>query len=221
MPETGLVRLYISLAKSILVVGMPTTPGQKDISFVKVEMDELQTLIPSCTILQNPKKTEVLPMIPNHQITHFSCHGYSSVADPSQSKLLLDDWNVAPLTVSDLAALNARLPQLAFLSACHTASIGDFKLLDESINLTSAFQLAGYPSVVGSLWQVTDEHAPDIAKNVYAWMLVDGNRLDTLGSAEGLHRAVRYLRQETSTVPGFKKIVLNPLVWAPYVHLGV
>src|SRR5208282_5051350 len=70
--------------QTMLVVGMPTTPGQNDISFVKAEIDELQTLIPSCTILQNPKKTEVLSMIPNHQITHFSCHGYSSVADPSQ-----------------------------------------------------------------------------------------------------------------------------------------
>jgi CHAT domain-containing protein len=204
----------------MLVVGMPTTPGQKDIGFVKAELNTIRDLIPSCTALENPKKTEVLSMIPTHQLTHFSCHGYSSPTDPSQSRLLLDDWNAAPLTVSDLTRLNAELPQLAYLSACHTANIADIRLLDESINLTSAFQLAGYPSVLGSLWQVTDEHAPEIARIVYSWMLMDG-KLDTLRSAEALHQAVHVLRRKTSSIPGFTKTVSNLLIWAPYVHIGV
>jgi CHAT domain len=55
-------------------------------------------------------------------------------------------------------------------------------------------QLSGYPSVLGSLWQVRDSHSAEIAKDVYAWILADGG-MDTQRSGEGLHRAIRTLRR--------------------------
>src|SRR5208282_1558903 len=101
-----------------------------------------------------------------YQIVHFSGHGYVSEVDPSESRLLLSDWQMRPLTVADLMALNIRFPQLAVLSACHSASSRNFRLLSESITLSSAIQLAGYPSVVGTLWSVRDNHSAEIAKDV-------------------------------------------------------
>ena len=93
-------------------------------------------------------------------------------------------------------------------------------MLDESINLCSAIQLTGYPSVVGTLWQATDRHSAEVARDVYSWMSQGGDTLDSGRSAEGLHRAIGILRDKTSRVPGFARKVLNdPLVWASYIHL--
>jgi hypothetical protein len=130
--------------------------------------------------------------------------------------LYLEDRKTAPITVSDLASLNI---ESAFLSACHTSATQDFRLLDESINLSSAIQLSGYPSVVGSLWQVRDSHSAEIAKDVYAWILADGG-MDTQRSGEGLHRVIRTLRDKTRTTS--RSIMKNDsLVWASYIHVGI
>jgi len=211
-------------SQKAMLVGMPETPGQDKLPFVAMEINELNNLLSpriQTIVIQNATRENVLLMLREHQIVHFSCHGYSSPVNPSDSRLLLNDWQISPLTVSDLATLNIELAQLAFLSACHSASSRDFSLLSESINLSSAIQLAGYPSVVGTLWQVTDKHSAEIAKNVYAYILV-GNRLNTELSAESLHRAVCSLRERTRVVPGFtKKGPGDPLIWAPFIHLGV
>ncbi|WP_398861104.1 CHAT domain-containing protein [Streptomyces noursei] len=47
--------------------------------------------------------------------------------------------------------------QLAYLSACRTAAIDTENPIDEAIYLTSAFQLAGFPHVVGILWEIDDQ----------------------------------------------------------------
>jgi hypothetical protein len=73
------------------------------------------------------------------------------------------------------------------------------------------------------MWEIRDENSAYVAKDVYAWMLGDKSRqyLDTTKSAEGLHHAVRYLREKTR-VDGLKrKGPSDPLVWAPYIHFGV
>ncbi len=56
--------------------------------------------------------------------------------------------------------------ELAFLSACETAQPGA-RLADEAIHLASAFSLAGYRHVIGTLWPVGDQHAVDIADDIY------------------------------------------------------
>ena len=208
-----------------LVIGMPKTPEQKDLPHSAKEIEELQKLIPSIAqikIIQLPTKADVLSSLPHHQIIHLCCHGHASAHDPSKSKLFLNDWKTAPLTVSDLMSLNIQSSQFAYLSACQTSRTKDLSLLDESINLSSAVQLAGYPSVVGTLWQINDESSVEVAKDVYSWMLQGGEKFNTRLSAEGLHRAVRNLRDKTCSIPGFsRKVSSDPLVWGPYIHLGV
>ena len=212
-------------SQKALLVGMPKTPGLNggDLPFVATEIDELNKLFCSCiqtSVMQNPTREQVLSSLRSHQIVHFSCHGYSSAVSPSDSHLLLNDWQISPLTVSDLTTLNIPLPQFAFLSACHSASSKDFNLLSESINLSSAVQLAGYPSVVGTLWQVGDKQSAELAKELYRQMLI-GGKLDIEYSADSLHHAVCKLREKTR-IPGFGKIAADtPLVWAPYIHIGV
>lgn len=205
------------LEEKALLVAMPTTPDRQSLQFVDLEIKEIENLFAKSSIktrvMYNSTRAEVLSELPQHSIVHFACHGYPA-DDPSLSSLLLQDWKDAPLTVSDLAAINVGSVRLAYLSACQTSTMRDFRLLDESISLSSAFQLSGYPSVVGSLWQITDSHSAEIARDLYKWILQD--ELDVRRTAEGLHKAVRDLRERSRYITR-----TDPLVWASFVHVGV
>jgi CHAT domain-containing protein len=90
----------------------------------------------------------------------------------------------------------------------------NFHLLDESISLSSAIQLSGYPSVIGILWQVDDIHSAKLATDVYGRILKRKGGLDVRRSAESLHKAVRDLRDRTRFM---KKH--DSLIWASYYNL--
>ena len=172
-----------------LLIGMPKTAEQNDLPYVEEEilgLEELFRRTPTnvtTTVVKRPTRINVLSTLAEYQIAHFACHGFSA-SGPAQSMLLLTDWKTVPLTVLDLTVLNIQTSLFAYLSACHTAVSRDRRLLDESINLSTALQLAGYPSVVGTLWQVQDRESFRIAKCVYEWMLEDGERLIVERAAE-------------------------------------
>lgn len=203
----------VKLTDKAIVVAMPVTPEKESLPGVENEVKELEHLFSKAsintTIIRNPTTTVVLSELPKHSIVHFGCHGNSG-DDPSQSCLFLAD---APFTVSDIISLNIQSAKMAYLSA---SSMRSFSLLDESISLSSAIQLSGYSSVIGSLWNVADDHAAKIAKDVYTWILEGEGRLDVRKSAESLHKAVRNLRERTRC-----KKRHNPLIWAPFVHIGI
>ena len=211
--------------QKFLIIGMPKTPGWKDLPFVQDEIEELQKLASMAvppTVMYKPTRAMVLSTLSDQQIVHLACHGDLSVFDPSQSRLVLEDWETESLTISDLMELDIPLSQFAFLSACHTAGTGDYSLLDESVTLASAVQLAGYPSVVGSLWRVEDKQSVQVVKEVYKWMLQGAEKIDAELAAEGLHWAIHLLREKTRNEPGMsRRVPSNPLVWAPYIHSGV
>lgn len=207
--------------QKMMLVGMPRTAGKTDLPGVDQEVKELENLfsaqIPT-TIFQSPTRETVLKELRKFEIVHFACHGDSNLFNPTQSCLYLSD---GPLTVSDVTSLNIQSCQLAYLSACHTATTKEVRLLDESINISYAMQLAGFPSVIGTLWQVNDASSAEIAKEIYGCMLEGSGKLDVRRSAEGLHKSIRRLRDKTRRVSGFSKELPNdPLVWAPYIHLG-
>ena len=87
--------------------------------------------------------------------------------------MLLTDHRQRPLTVVDVARLRLDDAGLAFLSACSTARPGG-RLADEAIHLASAFQLAGYRHVIATLWPIGDQHAVDIADDIYTTLTTTG-----------------------------------------------
>lgn len=139
-------------------------------------------------------KQDVLACLSDCQIFHFAGHGHADSADPSQSYLLLDDWQSDQLTVASLLETNLRdhPPFLAYLSACGTGRIRDERFVDESIHLISACQLAGFRHVIGTLWEVNDELCIDMARITYEWMRDTDITDDSV--CRGLHKATRELR---------------------------
>ncbi|MFD1520290.1 CHAT domain-containing protein [Pseudonocardia yunnanensis] len=132
---------------------------------------------------------------------HFACHAISDPLSPSDSRLLLYDRSLA---VRDISKLRLQDAELAFLSACSTAR-GSEQLPDEAIHIASAFQLAGYRHVVGTLWPVLDATAARLTQGFY-----DRHRRGD-PPAEALHSVVRELRAAQP---------LAPSVWAAHIHAG-
>lgn len=194
----------------LLVVAMPRTPGAPDLPGARAEADLLRKHFPDrTTTLTGAQATRdtVLSALPGAVWAHFACHGYCDPVSPSASRLLLHDHQQHPLTVTDVTRLRQEQADLAFLSACSTARPGD-RLADEAIHLASAFQLAGYRHVIGTLWPISDDHAVQVADDLYA-------ELAAAGSAAATARALR-----DATVQLRNRWQRTPSVWASHIHVG-
>jgi len=110
--------------------------------------------------------TSAVAVLEGCAIAHLACHGDTNPTDPSQSLLLLHDHDTDPLTIGALAPIQLDKARLAYLSACSTAFNPSVELIDKVIHLTSAFQLAGYPHVIGTFWEIDDKLAADMACGV-------------------------------------------------------
>ena len=80
------------------------------------------------------------------------------------------------------------------------------------MHLTAAFQLAGYRSVIGTLWPVNDRAAMTIAEDFYTRLLRTGTAgPDPADAAAALHHAVRAHRARRPALP---------TQWAAHLHHG-
>ena len=186
-----------------LVVAVSSPPGMSPLTKVVAEAELVMTSLSGTVTLLAEKaatRAEVTARLGRSDWAHFACHAISDVARPSDSGLLLHDGT---LRVRELSGLQVAQAGLAFLSACTTA-YGGSSLPDETIHISSAFQLAGYASVIGTLWAVSDRISTRIAGLTYS-------RLASEPPARALHYAVSEIR---------RNYPCNPSLWAAHVHLG-
>ena len=210
-----------------LVVAMPTTPGgYGSLEKALEEAETIGPLLPGAELLIGPgpqgpdgrepsdtagvpTKSRVLNGLKGCAFAHFACHGVTDPADPSRSSLLLTDHATEPLTVAELVSVHLDSAHLAYLSACETGLSLAARLADESVHLASAFQLAGFPQVVATLWEIDDNEV--IAEAFYTRLRSDSGGLDTFRAAEVLHEIALELR---GNEPG------SPSLWASHIHMG-
>jgi len=166
---------------------------------------------PSTPASHIPTKATVLENLANCTIAHFACRGHTDPADPSRSHLLLHDHRRDPFTVAALTPMNLNHARLAYLSACGTARMTSTRLLDEAIHLASAFQLAGFPHVIGTLWEIDDKVAVDIAHAFYAVLTNPDGTIDPRQAASAIHHATRTQRDQRPA---------TPYLWASHIHAG-
>ena len=210
--------------QTLLMSSMPTTPKKSPLQFAAQEIRLIDNLLPTLTprvALEHPTKAEVMRLLSKCSVAHFACHGEVD-SNPSKSHLLFSDWETNPFSVSDMASIELVNAQLAVLSACHAANMRNLELLDEAIHMAGACQLAGFPTVIGTLWQVQDQYSPTVSEYLYRAMLNENGTLDIRKAAEGLHFAVRSVRENSRErkMKGGKRAD-DPMAWAPYIHVGV
>ena len=183
-----------------LAVAMSRTP---DLPPLPATVTEARSLTGAVTVLADDLACTdaVLAALPRAGQVMFACHAVSDPLRPSDSRLLLAD---RPLSVRDISRLRLPGAELAFLSACSTAR-GSAPLADEAIHLASAFHLAGYRHVVGTLWPVGDATTARIGAGFHS-------ALDAgTPPASALHQVVRAERARQPLVPS---------AWAAHVHVG-
>ncbi|HEY5835644.1 CHAT domain-containing protein [Streptomyces sp.] len=188
-----------------LVVALPRTPGAPDLPAADEEAALLTGSFPGARLLRGPAATRerLMAAVPDHDILHVACHAGHDADRHHESHLVLHDGR---LHIGDIAAARTDRAGLAFLSACGTAQ-NRLDLPDESLNLLSAFQLAGFSHLVGSLWPVTDQANTRLVKAFYEYLM--GYQKPTV--AESLHYAVSRLREREPE---------RPSLWTPHLHIG-
>ena len=197
----------------VLLVGQEATPGHSRLPGTKEELARISSYVQGpLHMLQldgwHATTSDVLAAMEQHDWVHLACHAHQNVRDPTESGFFLHD---GVLSLASITQKEFKDKGLAFLSACQTAT-GDERIPDESVHLASGMLMAGYPSVIGTMWSVRDSDAPRVADKVYGQLLKDG-RMNYKDAAKALHVAVGGLREKI----GEKEFVR----WVPYIHLGV
>ncbi|KAI0487473.1 hypothetical protein F4859DRAFT_501872 [Xylaria cf. heliscus] len=180
-----------------VLVAMKDTPGKRMLPYATKEVDALRDIYKSIGL--DPvepcrRKQDVLSHIRTCKTFHFAGHGYRHKSDPLESQILLEDCETDHLKVADILEINIHenRPFLAYLSACDTAHIDSKHYLDESVHFLSAFSLAGFWHVIGTLWEVEDETCVDMAKLTYKG--IGSGEMTDESVCQGLHNATRELR---------------------------
>ena len=145
-------------------------------------------------------KAAVLAELPAATRLHVAGHAVTDLLRPSESHLVLAD---DVLRVREISAIRTVRGDLAYLSACESAA-GSPGLADEAIHISSAFQIAGFRDVIGTLWRVPDRAARQISTAFY-----------TAHASQPVHQALNVAtRQHCQRYPA------NPYEWAAFVHCG-
>jgi CHAT domain-containing protein len=196
----------------LLSVIQSSAPGASSIPSTKTELDHIRRYISedAHVILEEDEATKrgVTREMEECNWLHLACHGIQMTEDPTKSALLLQDGR---LTLEEIIKLRLPKAEFAFLSACQTTA-GDVRLSEESVHIAGGMQLAGYRSIVATMWSIRDDLAPEVADEFYRHIARNGRRPEATEAAEALHIAVQKLRRKENV----------PLTaWIPYVHLGV
>ncbi|KAG9120214.1 hypothetical protein FRC07_004375 [Ceratobasidium sp. 392] len=150
----------------------------------------------------------VLEAMRAHSWVHLACHAEQNMDDPTKSCFQLYGGALDLTTMTEEPLEHAGF---AFLSACQTAA-GDEDLPDEAVHLAAGMLIAGYQTVIATMWSINDRDAPLVADKVYGHLL-EGGKPDSTKAAKALHVAVKSLRDTI----GEEKFA----AWVPFIHIGL
>ncbi|KAG8711605.1 hypothetical protein FRC08_015697 [Ceratobasidium sp. 394] len=198
--------------RGMLLVGQAQTAGMEGLPGVVQELDNVEQYTRGCPVtrLEGEMATcdAVLQGMEKHSWVHISCHAQQNPVRPMTSGFILHDGRLDIIAVTK-QSLGRK--GLAFLSACSTAE-GNEELPEESIHLASGMLVAGYSTIIASMWSITDQDAPIVADKVYAHLLAAG-RPEANKTAKALHLAVESLRLAIGEMEFGR--------WLPFVHIGL
>lgn len=160
--------------RTALVVADPTFdreqfPQLAPLPGADLEGRSIAKLYPQADLLIGTKATveNVLATVARHSVLHLGAHTVVDEADPSESRLVLTagsgTMGDGSLGLKELRSVDLREVEVAFLSACTTASPFPGHDREGLAGLVRGFLAAGVPTVVGTLWRVEDRAASAIA----------------------------------------------------------
>jgi CHAT domain-containing protein len=219
------VSSYTPTLSSLITVSCPATlpngqilavalPEESRLAGTAPELDCIANRVGSSNIKKLLEKDATIDNVINGleeaSFVHFACHGVQDATSPNKSALLLT--KSSRLTLSHLNHLSLCHAQLAFLSACQTAT-GDEMLVREAVHLAAGMLSVGYQGVIATMWPIMDSDAPLVADEVYV-QLFKYSEPDPTQAANALHNAVKKLIKDSKGTKSF-------LEWVPFIHIGI
>ena len=220
---------------NLFAAGNPVT-GLLPLPAAEEEVREVSTLFEKRLVLigREATKNSVKGQSPKYDLMHLSTHGEMIESNPLKSNLRFtpsggDDGR---LTVNEIFDMEIKA-NLVVLSACETAlakgEAGDFPQGDDLVGLSRAVIHAGTPSVVASLWKVSDDSTVQLMRTFY-------QNMRSMLKAEALRKAQMDLMRSTVrfTVTRAGGGIIqpeqkhseeaiecsHPFFWAPFILLG-
>jgi CHAT domain-containing protein len=192
-------------------IPLPGTNAEKD-SLLAARVMPGVTVFSDVDAKFLPTETNAKRHAGEYDILHFATHGKLDADSPLDSRIVLsadsiEDGNLKVREIFNLK-LNA---YLVTLSACQTGQVkaftgtGKYAVGDELTGLSRAFIYAGAPSVVASLWKVSDAATVLLMVNFY-------KNLKSQDKTRALCAAQRTLMKS--------EYYGAPFYWAPFVVIG-
>jgi len=178
-----------------------------DLPFAQKEVEKISTLYKEPTVLyRNDANEDSAKKKPaGFDIIHFASHAEFSDIDPMYSNIRLakSDNEDGRFETAEVFSLNIK-PYLVVLSACKTG-VSVVTSGDEIIGMNRAWIYAGTPSVISSLWSVSDISTSFLMEEFY-------KNLKVKSKDEALRDA------EISLIKN--KDYSHPFYWAPFYLTG-
>jgi CHAT domain-containing protein len=182
-------------------LALPALPG------ARTEVSEVSSIFPDskCLFGADASETVFRQVAGNYDILHLACHGQFFETNPGASCVHLgqDGKNDGRLEMSEIVGLKLR-SSLVVLSACETG-LGKLTKGDEMIGMTRSFIYAGTPSVVSSLWSVSDASTSYLMRTFYNNMI-----------GKGMDKSLALQQATLSTREKYP----SPFQWAAFVLTG-
>ncbi len=150
-------------------------------------------------------------LAPEYGILHLAMHGVPDLENPNFSHLIFSNLEEGSLEDNllhhyEIANLNLKA-QLAVLSACETG-IGKYEKGEGVYSLARSFMYAGVPSVVMSLWKVSDYSTSQLMPYFYENL------------SDGQPKEVALRSAKISFLESAKLEHRHPFYWSAFVLLG-
>ncbi|BAY26949.1 TPR repeat-containing protein [Calothrix sp. NIES-2100] len=200
-------------AKDVLIVGNPTMPKLpitneqlEPLPGAEQEAIQIANLFQTQAITgKKATETAMVQKMKHAQIVHFATHGllddFKGLGVPGAIALAPSGKDDGLLTSGEILDMKLNA-ELVVLSACNT---GGGNITDDGvIGLSRSLITAGVPSVIVSLWSVSDESTAFLMSEFYRHLQHNSDK------AVALRQAMLTTRQKYS----------NPLDWAAFTLIG-
>jgi CHAT domain-containing protein len=208
---------------TVLAVGNPTL----DLPAAQSEAEAVASLFPSSTLVLGESGTESRvreELAKGYDVVHIASHGEFSAGAPLLSGIRLHSdaagsqetatfgFEDGFLCAGEILSMSLYSTQLATLSACETAlpavELDATPLVgDEIQGLASALWVAGVPSALLTLWNLSDASTME-------WMV---SFYKSLVSGAGIGAALAEAQQEMLKTEAYR----HPYYWAPFILYGL
>jgi CHAT domain-containing protein len=200
-PVAGSTSVVFAAPEAPRESALPPLPGSADEG--RRVASRLERFTP--TLIEGARASEQFAKnkLAGAAFVHFATHGLVSEIRPSDSSIVLaaGEGEDGYLRAAEIYGLELSA-DLVVLSGCSTAR---GRLTGDGVfGLPRAFMYAGAPSVMASLWDISDRATVFLMDRFYAELLRSGNKAGALRAAQ-LETRRRYP---------------HPALWAPFVMIG-